>query len=485
METKPDVIIIGAGVVGCLVAYKLSAYRLHVTVLEESGDVGSGASSANSAILHAGYDPEPGTLKARLNILGSQQWPLLCQKLDIPVKHSGSYVVALSDDEKKSLEILLERGIENGVPRLRIIGRDELRNREPLINPQASGALFAPTAAVIDPFQAVLGPAEQAALNGVRFQFNTRVLGILQLPGEGLEVLTTGGSYRTSYAVNAAGLGSLELMNKDKTENDHNLTPRKGEYLIFDSRAVQCNNVLFPVPGIVGKGTLVSTTTHGNVMIGPSATGCSPDDHSTTRGGLDSILENARRLIPALDPRGIIAQFAGIRATLMPHKDFVIETGGTGDHVVHISGIDSPGLVSAPAIADLAVSYLSQKGLPLENNPSSVMERTPPPRFRELSHREKAELVARDPAYGRIVCRCEEVTEGDVLAAINGPLPARTIDALKRRTWLSTGRCQGTFDHPRVIEILCRETGQDIRAVSKKGRGSELIFRGTKDRGEL
>ncbi len=476
-----DVIIIGAGIVGAMVARQLSRFDLKVLLLEKECDIGMGASSANSAILHAGFDPKPGSLKARLNVAGNKAWDTLCLDLDIPLRRTGSYVVAIGEEELPTLEGLFKQGLDNGVPGLRLIQRSEMLTREPLINPAVAGALFAPTAGVVDPFQAVIAAAENAVANGVTVMLNCAFEDFERKDGRISAVKTSRGTFPCRFAVNCAGAGAARVLNAALPGSTTQLQLRRGEYLIYDQSEIILNNVLFPTPSEKGKGIIVSTTTHGNVMIGPNSNFVeSQDERGTTPEGLDEILGHAKRLVPSMGTQGIVAQYAGLRACAEP-DDFTVEAPREAPGFINVFGINSPGFVSAPAIADLVRDLLREEGLELRPRWEFRPERRASPRYHALSHREKAELIAREPAYGRIVCRCEEITEGEIIAAIHSPIPATTYDAVKRRTWLGTGRCQGGFDYPRVLEILSRELGIPLSSVTKKGPGSEFIHRGTKD----
>jgi glycerol-3-phosphate dehydrogenase len=477
-----DVVIIGAGIVGAMVARELSRYELRILLLDREADLGMGASSANSAILHAGYDPAPGTLKARLNVAGNKAWDSLCPELDIPFRRTGSYVVAIGEEELPPVERMFQQGMDNGVPGLKLIRREEMLTREPLINRRVAGALYAPTAGVIDPFQAVLASAECAVLNGAQVRLNCRVQGFQRDGDRITAVMTNQGPFRCRFAINCAGAGAAQVLDQALPGTGMSIRLRRGEYFIYDCNEIVINNILFPTPSAKGKGVLVSTTTHGNVMIGPNSAPVEAEtDRGTTPEGLEEIVSVARRLVPVIGNRGVIASYAGLRACGHPNEDFQIQAPAEAKGFINVFGINSPGFVSAPAIATMVADLLREEGLPFLPRRSFRPERPAPPRYHLLSHREKAELIAREPAYGRIVCRCEEITEGEILAACRGPIPATTYDAVKRRTWLGTGRCQGAFDYPRVLEILARELGVPITEVTKSGPGSEFIVRATKD----
>ncbi len=477
-----DIIIIGAGIIGSMVARYLSGYELDILMIEKEIDVGMCPSSANSAIIHAGYDPEPGSLKAKLNVEGNRLWENLAGELDIPFKRTGSYVVSFGQEEFKKLQNLYEKGVNNGVPMMKILKRNEFLNKEPIINPGVSGALWTPTAGVIDPFGAVLAAAENAVMNDVKINFNTKFEDFIFDGSRITGIRTNLTDYASKWVINCAGLYSDDVMHKANLRPEFKITPRKGEYLIFDASKFSLNNILFPVPTEKGKGILVSTTVHGNVMIGPNAMEIdNKSDPSTTTEGLNEIIEGARKLVPSLNIRDVIAMYSGIRARGNADRDFVIEIPKNIEGFINLGGIESPGFASAPAIAVMVINLLAESGFSMKPKSKWNPLRRTKPSFHKLSHKEKAELIKKNPSYGRIVCRCEEIMEGEIIDAIHSLVPARTYDGIKRRTWLGTGRCQGAFDTPRVIDILSNELGIPVSDVTKKGKGSEIVFRGTKD----
>lgn len=482
-----DVIIIGGGVVGCMTARALSRFDLKVLLIEKNSDIGMGASSANSAIVHSGHDPVPGTLKAEMNLLANPMWDRLSAELGIPFKRTGAYIVAI-DEDCGCLEELKERAGRNGV-KAEIISGDEMKKREPHINPAAKGALFTPSAGMVDPFAACIAPLENAMLNGVEVLTGTAFEDFIIADGMIKGIRTNRGDFGCRWAINAAGVYSDEVMHKAGVRPDFKVTPRRGEYYILDKSDIQIENILFPVPNEFSKGILVLGSTHGNALVGPNSNQV-PDktDKAVTAAGLAEIWTSAQKLVPSISPRAIIATFAGLRATgnavslnVDYSHDFVIEIAKEVKGLINLAGIESPGLTAAPAIAERAVDLLKAAGEKLTEKKDFNPIRQPRPRFNHLSREEQAALVARDPRYGRIVCRCEMITEGEIVAEIHAPLPARTYDAIKRRTWLGTGRCLGSFDMPRVVDILARELGISPLEVSKKGSGSEFLVRPTKE----
>ncbi len=490
MPEQFDVIIIGGGVVGAMTARFLSRYQLDILLIEKEADIGMVSSAANSAIVHAGYDPLPGTLKAKMNVAANPMWDSLAGELGFPFERRGDYVVAIGPEELPALEMLLEQGHQNGVPGMHLISADEMRRREPNINPQVSGALWAPTGGITDPFQATVAAAENAVQNGVQVMLETAFESFVMQGKRIVGVQTNRGTFGCRWVINAAGLHSDDVMHAAGVRPEFCITPRKGEYFILDRAEIAINNCLFPVPTMAGKGILVSATLHGNTIVGPNANlQDDKEDKSATPTGLTETWQGAYKLIPRLNTRYIIALFAGLRAygnapssdpSVDYQHDFIIEIPNGVQGLVNLGGIESPGLTAAPAIAGRVVDLLKDAGEPLQEKPHWQPIRAPRPRFRHMDHAERARLIAENPCYGRVVCRCELVTEGEILAEIRAPIPARTYDAIKRRTWLGTGRCLGSFDMPRVVDILARELGVDPTAITKKGPGSEFLVRRTK-----
>lgn len=486
-----DVIIVGAGVVGCMIARFLSRYTLDILLIDKEADLCMGTTASNTAIIHAGYDPVPGSLKAAMNVRGNRMWDTLAAELGIPFERRGDYVVAVGKEELPSLDALYDKGVQNGVPGMLLISGDEVRRREPGINPEVSGALWASTGGIADPFAAAVAPAENAVSNGAEVMLETEFQNFLMDGSRIVGIRTNRGELHSRWVVNSAGIYSDAVMHKAGIRPEFTITPRKGEYYVFDRADIAINNVLFPVPTKVSKGILVTTTVHGNTIIGPNAQNIEDkEDRSVTRDGLNEVWQGARKLLPQLELKHAIAVFAGLRPSgnapcatpgVDCKNDYIIEIPEEVSGLVNLGGIESPGLVSAPAIAERVVELLRDAGENLVQKRDWDPIRPPRPRFRDLPKDEQRILVRNDPSYGRIVCRCESVTEGEILAEIRAPVPARTYDALKRRTWLGTGRCQGGFDIPRVVEILSRELGLSPLEISKKGEWSRFLTRPTKE----
>ena len=484
MDKLYDIVIIGAGVTGAMLAHKLAKYQLDVAVVEAGCDVASGASRANSAIVHAGFDAAEGTLKAKLNVKGCAAMPELAHQLDVPYKNNTSLVVGFGEEDEKTLEKLLARGRANGVPNLSIIDQKKLRELEPNISPEATAALYAPTAGIICPYDLTLAAAENACINGTEFFFDFRVDSITV--EDGIITVSAGEkSIRARYAANCAGVHSDEIARMVDAEFPIKLIPRRGEYMVLDkAEGKTASATLFMVPSKVGKGILVSPTVDGNLLVGPNAHVVDEkDDTDTTAPGLDEISAGAKRLVPSVNLRAVITSFSGVRPT-PDTDDFHIEPSVKAGNFLNLVGIESPGLASSPAVADYAVEKLEAMGMKLEKradyNPYRTANGHMPKPFRELSDEEKAERCKADPSYAKIICRCETITEGDILAAIRRPLGAKSIDMVKVRTRAGMGRCQGGFCSPRVAELLANELGVSLDTITKRGGGSGLLTGKTK-----
>lgn len=473
-----DAIIIGAGVSGCASARELSRWEAEILVLDRAEDVCCGTSKANSAIVHAGYDAPHGSLMARLNVEGSRRMPALARELDFAYSQCGSLVVCLDQADRPRLEALLENGRANGVEGLRILERDELTALEPHISDEAVAALWAPTGGIVCPFGLTYALAENAAHNGVRFQFDTAVTGLTPIAG-GWRVETSRGPLEARLVVNAAGVHADELHNLADPGHPMQIIPRRGDYVLLDRTAGQhVRHTIFqlPVPG--GKGVLVSPTVHGNLLVGPTAIDQEDKDSTaTTAQGLDELRAKARLAVKDLPLDQTITSFAGLRAHEPRHEFFI---GEAAPGFVDCAAIESPGLSSAPAIG-VMVADIAARSLGLSPKASFDPVRKGIPDPRQLSWAERAALIQRQPAYGQIICRCESITEGEILEAIHRTPGARSLDGVKRRTRAGMGRCQGGFCSPRVMEILARELGQPLSAITKAGGGSYIIAGTTKD----
>ncbi len=472
-----DVVIIGAGVSGCAVARELSKLDVHACVIEREEDVCCGTSKANSAIVHAGFDAQTGTLMAKLNVEGNELMWQLAQDLDFKVSKCGSLVVCTDEESMPGLQTLLERGIANGVPDLRIIDREELVRMEPNISDASVAALWAPSAGIVDPFGLNIALAENAAQNGVEFRFNAQVTDIRRGEDGNWVIRTASGDeLRTRCVVNAAGVFADAIHNM-VSEDKIKIIPRKGEYLLLDTTAGDhVRHTVFMLPTKMGKGILVSPTVHGNLLVGPTASDVDdPESTDTTPQGLEEVATKCALTVANVPLREVITSFAGLRAHQEGHE-FLIGELKDAPGFVDCAAIESPGLTSCPAIGRM-VANIVQEILSLDERPAGtwVSTRKGIPLLEDEPLEKWAQLAREDPSYGNVVCRCRHVTEAQIVAAINRPLGARSLDGVKRRVTAGMGRCQGGFCSPKVMEILERELNMAPTEVTKCGPGSELL----------
>lgn len=474
-----DVAIIGSGITGSACAYFLSKYRLKIAVIEKNNDVCCGTTKANSAIIHAGYDPHPETLMAKLNVKGSAMAKEICAKLDVPYNQIGSLVVAFSEEEAKTVEELFERGNANGVPDLKILNREELKEAEPMISDEALCALYAPSAAIINPWEYGLAMAETAVRNGAEILLESEVTSIKK--ENGVFKITAGEKeIEAKYVINAAGVNCDDVHNMIAPPK-FKVIPSAGEYYLLDkSEGKRARHVIFQCPNKDGKGVLVSPTVHGNLIVGPNADARDKDDTSTKTRCLDFVREKAVKSVPSINFRENIRNFTGVRAAT-DIDDFIIEFACEG--FLDLAGIKSPGLSAAPAIAELAVKMLGESGLALEEKESFTDERTHL-RFKHLSDEEKNNAVKKNSAYGRVICRCETITEGEIIDALNSPIPPVSLDGIKRRAGTGMGRCQGGFCGPKVLEIMAKYKNEPFEAVLQDNTGSIILTGKTKSEGD-
>lgn len=479
MTDMYDVIIIGGGVSGAASARELSRYKVRACVLEKEEDVCCGTSKANSAIAHAGYDAEPGSLMAKLNVRGNEMMEQLSKDLDFPFQRIGSLVICLSEEEMPGLQKLYDKGIANGVKGLKILNREEVLEMEPNITDNVYAALYAPTAGIVCPFNLNIALAENAYTNGIEFRFNTEVQNIRKIDG-GYELCTNQGTFRTKYVVNAAGVYADKFHNMVSEKKIH-ITPRRGDYCLLDKSAgTHVSRTIFSLPTKYGKGVLVTPTVHGNLLVGPTAIDIeNKEGTNTTREGLDEVITKAGQNVKNLPMRQVITSFAGLRA----HEDgteFIIGEPEDARGFIDCAGIESPGLTSCPAIGEMVAGILQEK-LGLEKKDNFIATRKGILDPDTLTREERAELIQREPAYGNIICRCEMITEGEILDAIRRPLGARSLDGVKRRTRAGMGRCQSGFCSPRTMEILARELHVSMADITKSGRKSRLVVGTNKD----
>lgn len=474
-----DVIIIGAGVTGCAVARYLSRYQGSALVLERAEDVCCGTSKANSAIIHAGFDAAHGSLMAKMNVQGNRMLPELAKELDFPFRRNSSLVVCMSEEDMPRLRALYENGVKNGVEGLEIVDAQRLHELEPNVSKNAVAALWAPTGGIVCPFNMTIALAENANANGVDFRFNTKVTGFTR-GEEGWTVHTEQGDFQTRYVVNAAGVYADVLHNMVSARKLH-ITPRRGDYCLLDKQVGGfVSHTVFQLPGKLGKGVLVSPTVHGNIIVGPTAIDIEDrDGTNTTAAGLEELIAKAGISVDNLPIRQTITSFAGLRAH-EDHHEFVIGEAEDAPGFVDCAGIESPGLTSAPAIG-LTVAELLREKLGLRKKEDFIATRKGLLDPKSLTKEAYQALIRENPAYGQIICRCEQVTEGEIIDAIRRPLGARSLDGVKRRTRAGMGRCQAGFCSPRVLEILARELGVSQAEITKCGGASRLIVGVNKD----
>ena len=474
-----DAVIIGGGAVGCAVARYLSRYRLDICLVERGEDVCVGTSKANSAICHAGFDAPLGSAKARFNVEGSRMMEGLSRELDFPYRRCGSLVLCFDEAELPHLRELLDRGVQNGVEGLELLDKAALHALEPAVSDKAVAALWAPTGAILCPFGMTVALAENAAANGCVFRFNTEVSRIERRGG--FFRLHTGGDFIDARVViSAAGVHGDALHNQ-LCEEKVTIVPRRGEYCLLDRTCGQLvRHTIFQLPSAMGKGVLVTPTVHGNLLVGPTAVDQPDKDRTaTTAEGLRAVAETAAKSVKSLPMRDVITSFAGLRAHLSgPEDDFIV--GESADGFFEAVGIESPGLSSAPAIGRYLAELAAEK-LHAAEKEDFIAQRRDIPHPREMDFAARQALIARDPAYGQVICRCEGVTEGEIRDAIRRTPGARSLDGVKRRVRAGMGRCQGGFCGPKVMELLSRELHVPITELTKGGGESRLLAGRTKE----
>lgn len=465
-----DVIIVGAGVNGACVARELSKYELKILVIEKNGDVGDGTSCANSAIIHAGYDPHPGTLKAELNVLGNEMYEELCKDLDVEFKRNGSLTIATNSEEENILKELADNAKLNNV-NVELISKEELFSIEPFATKKATLALFAKSAAIINPFELCVALMENAMDNGVELKLNEKVIDIKEYDN-GYIVKTEYDEYNAKVVINCAGVNSDEVnnfINKEQME----ILPRKGEYYLLDHFPEgYVTHTLFSVPSSKGKGVLVAPTTSGNYLIGPSSDFVlEKDDISTNKDTLDNILKEAYRLVDNVPMQHLIREFAGLRAY---HKsnDFIIEEAK--HNFINVAGMQSPGLSSAPAVA-VKVKDILSKNIELKEKDDFIKTRRPLYRLKEKKVEERDKLIKENPLLGKIICRCEQISEGEIVDCIKRNCGATTVKGVKKRVRPGYGKCQGSYCQTLVLKILARELGKDMKDINFKNKGSYIL----------
>ncbi|APH16787.1 pyridine nucleotide-disulfide oxidoreductase family protein [Clostridium sporogenes] len=470
-----DVTIIGSGVTGAAVARELSKYNLKTCVVEKAIDVASGTSKANSGIVHAGEDPIPGTLKAKMNVRGNEMFDKLQEEIDFPFKRNESFVLCFDEKDIEKLEELRQRGLKNGLPdTMEILNREEASKLEPNLSEYVVAALRLPTGGIVSPYEFNIALAESAAMNGVEFKLETEIIDIERKQDKYI-LKTNKGDIETKVVVNAAGVFG-DKINNMVSEKKYHIIARKGEYLLFDKTVGDMvQRTIFQLPTKMGKGVLVTPTADGNLLLGPTSVDVEEkDDFETTREGLDTVAEKAKLSIKEIPMRQVITSFAGLRAH-EENSDFIIEEAEDAENFINAIGIESPGLTSAPAIGEYIREMIVEKLKPEENKEFNPI-RKDIPKFREMTNEERKEMIKENSAYGKIVCRCEVVTEGEIRDAIRRPLGAKTVDGIKRRTRAGMGRCQSGFCSNRIVEILAEELGIKRNEVTKFGGNSKILY---------
>ena len=479
-----DVAVIGAGVVGALIARELSRYQLDVCMLEKADDVAMGTSKANSAIVHAGFDCQPGSVMAKMNVRGNAMMDQLTRELSVPFKRNGSMVLAFGEEDAGTLQILLDRGIQNGVPGVEIVSGDRARELEPNISGNVTAALVAPSGGIVCPYELTIAAAGNAMDNGVRLYTGFEVVSADFADGVWTLVSAAGDQVQARYVINAAGLFS-DRVAALLGDTEYHLFPRRGEYLLLDrDQGQMVSHTIFQCPSAMGKGILVTPTVDGNLLLGPTSENREDrEDTATTAEGLATVARLAAKSVPSVNLRAVITSFTGLRSC-SPGHDFVIESSKNRPQLVEITGIESPGLSSAPAIAEYAVGLLKEMGLPLHEKADFNPIRRPIPRFREMDIQQRRALIQEDARFGQIICRCETVTEGEIVRALHQNPPAHDLDGVKRRTRTGMGRCNGGFCTPQAVEIIARELGIPVEQVTKCGGDSQLLVGKTKEGGQ-
>lgn len=469
-----DVVVIGSGVIGALVARALSAYNLNTLVLEKESDVAMGTTKANSAIVHAGYDAKFGSLKASFNVKGNVTMQKVAEELDVPFKRIGSLVVGFKDEDKERIQELYDNGIKNEVEGLEILNGDQARKIEPNLSENVKWALLATTAGIICPYELTIGAMENAVENGVELKLLQEVVGIYK-KDDLFHIDTKSNKFIAKTIINAAGLNADKISHM-VGDNSFDIRARKGEYLLLDKvQGNMAKHVIFQLPSDAGKGILVTPTVDGNLLLGPNAQDIDDkEDLSTTSDGINQVVEGALKAIPNLNLRDIITSFSGLRSRPTT-GDFVIEKSKKVENFINVAGIESPGLSAAPAIAEYVLELLNQTLKKLEKNDSFNAKRRAIKKFADISYDELNILIKENKAYGNMVCRCEKVTEAEIIESIKRPAGAKNLDAVKRRTRAGMGRCSGGFCTPKVVEILARELEISIYDVTKSGEGSNLL----------
>lgn len=475
-----DVTIIGAGVIGNFIARELSRYKLNIGIIEKDNEVSNGTTKANSAIIHGGYDAKPGTKMAKFNSEGNPMFDKVCEELDVPFKRIGSLVLAFNNKDMEMLEELYNRGVENNIPNMQIIGKEKVKEMEPNINEDIIGALYSPTAGIVGVYELAIALAENAVDNGVELILNSEVKDIEKVD-DGYKILTNNGEMKSKYVINCAGVYADKINNMVANET-FKIIPKRGQYYILDKSAGDItNHIIFQTPNEFGKGVLIAPTVHGNIIVGPDSQELSDNERDqihTSSSNLNYVRNTALKSIDKVPFNKTITNFSGLRAEPST-GDFIIGESQEAKGFINVAGIKSPGLSSAPAIAQYVVDLIKEIDNGLDEN-TDFNPRREMIVFDQLTKEKKVELIKKDPRYGRIICRCENITEGEIVDSIKKNVGAMTVDGIKRRVRPGAGRCQGGFCGPRVMEILARELNKDIEEVVKDGNKSNILTGKTK-----
>ncbi|WP_455129353.1 FAD-dependent oxidoreductase [Pseudoramibacter alactolyticus] len=472
---KTDYVVIGAGAVGCAIARELSKYEVSVIVVDKRDDVGGNASKSNSAIIHTGYDAKPGTLESQLVVAANPMYDQLAKDLDVPFERIGALLPAVTDEQFEQLPAIKQKAFDNHVYDVEYLSAQTMREMEPNLNPEVKGGLFIPRESIIDPFILVQALAENAYANGVSFMLETEVTDIEVVDGAVRKVITTQGDIEADCVINAAALHCDDIAAM-VGKADYKVVPRRGQFFILDKNTdTKVNHIVLPIPTKITKGKLMTPTIHGNMLVGPTAEDLDDKENSaTTTAGLDNIAADVRRLVPKVNLRDAITEYSGLRPNRNP-EGLHVDTWEDLDGYVNLSGVRSTGLTLSVSMGKYVVERIRQTGRALTLKDNLIRTREGIPRFRELGEQEREALVAADPRYGQIICRCETITEGEIVNAIHRPLGAKTMDAVKRRVRAGMGRCQSGFCGPRVMAILARELKVPEEAINKNLAGSYMV----------
>ena len=472
---KTDVLVIGAGAVGTAITRELTKYKLNVICVDKRDDVGGDCSKSNSAIIHTGYDAKPGTLESELVVAANPRYDQLTRDLDIPFTRIGAILPAITDEQFEQLPAIKAKAIQNKVYDVEYLSKEQILEMEPNLNPDVKGGLYIPRESIIDPFIFVVAMAENAVANGAKFMLNTEVVGIKKDGDKVVGAETTQGYIEADYIINAAGLFCDDIAAM-VGKNDYYVNPRKGQFYILDKNtSCKVNHIVLPIPTKLTKGKLMTPTMHGNMLVGPTAEDLTDKyDKSTNSEGLASIKADVQKLIPGVVLADTITQYSGLRPNRNP-EGLSIDTYDDVKHYINLSGVRSTGLTNSVSIGTYVANLLRDMGLNMVWNENFIEKRKGIVKFNELSHEEQQKLIENNPLYGNIVCRCETITEGEIVDAIHSPIPATSVDAIKRRLRAGMGRCQGGFCGPKVIEILARELNVTQSDICKNNSKSYMV----------